>query len=70
MWWRGCAWRMSWRKRQGRGREPGGRELPSREALAEIVHAVCGALFPCGWARPICAKKAKIFTLATPWTAR
>ena len=38
--------RMSWRKRQGRGREPGGRELPSREALAEIVHAVCGALFP------------------------
>ena len=36
--------RMSWRKRQGRGREPAG-GLPSREALAEIVHAVCGALF-------------------------
>ena len=36
--------RMSWRNARGRGRA-GGRELPSREALAEIVHAVCGALF-------------------------
>ena len=38
--------RMAWRKRQGRSRELGGRELPSREALAEIVSALCGALFP------------------------
>jgi serine O-acetyltransferase len=38
--------RSNWRTSQQRSRETGGRELPSREALREIVTALCGALFP------------------------
>ncbi len=38
--------RERWRESQGRLREPGGRELPSREGLATIVEGLRGALFP------------------------
>lgn len=38
--------RGRWRASQGRSREPGGRELPSREALTAIVTDLRGALFP------------------------
>jgi serine O-acetyltransferase len=38
--------RQRWRRAQGRESEFGGRDLPSREALKEIVSALCGALFP------------------------
>jgi len=38
--------RERWREAQQRLREPGGRELPSREALAGIVEGLRGALFP------------------------
>ena len=38
--------RERWRESQQRLREPGGRELPSREALAAIVEGLRGALFP------------------------
>jgi len=38
--------RHEWRDSQKRSREPQGREFPSREALAEIVDALKGALFP------------------------
>ncbi|MBN9205191.1 serine O-acetyltransferase EpsC [Methylibium petroleiphilum] len=38
--------RERWRGAQNRPREPGGRELPSREALEEIVQGLRGALFP------------------------
>lgn len=38
--------RVAWRKSQGRHSETGGRELPSREALRDILSALCGALFP------------------------
>lgn len=38
--------RERWRTGQQRPREPGGRELPSREALEEIVQGLRGALFP------------------------
>lgn len=38
--------RERWRSGQQRPREPGGRELPSREALDEIVQGLRGALFP------------------------
>jgi serine O-acetyltransferase len=38
--------RERWRDSQQRTREPGGRELPSREALAAIVEGLRGALFP------------------------
>ena len=39
--------RNQWRTQNGRVRgEQGGRELPSRAAMAEILEALCGALFP------------------------
>lgn len=38
--------RLRWRGAHGRLRELRARELPSREALAQIVQALCGALFP------------------------
>ena len=38
--------RQRWRTGQQRSTEPGGRELPSREALTHIVDGLRGALFP------------------------
>jgi hypothetical protein len=39
--------RDQWRAQNGRASgEQGGRELPSRAAMAEILEALCGALFP------------------------
>jgi serine O-acetyltransferase len=38
--------RQGWRESQKRSREPGGREFPSRDALAQIIEALKGALFP------------------------
>lgn len=38
--------RMDWRVAQARDRELGGRELPSREIVQDVVDALCGALFP------------------------
>ena len=38
--------RQQWRESQKRSREPGGRELPSRDALAHIIDSLKGALFP------------------------
>ena len=38
--------RERWREQQGRSREIGVRELPSREALAAILEGLRGALFP------------------------
>jgi serine O-acetyltransferase len=40
------AQRERWRNAVKRSREPGGRELPSREALALVVDGLRGALFP------------------------
>ncbi|HWT17406.1 MAG TPA: serine O-acetyltransferase EpsC [Variovorax sp.] len=38
--------RNEWRDSQRRSREPGKREFPSRDALAQIVESLKGALFP------------------------
>jgi serine O-acetyltransferase len=38
--------RDRWRESQGRSRESGGREFPSRDALAQIIEQLSGALFP------------------------
>lgn len=38
--------RAEWRSATGRAREPGSRELPSRQALESIFSDLCGALFP------------------------
>jgi serine O-acetyltransferase len=41
-----AAQRQRWRTSQKRSTEPGGRELPSREALAQILSDLRGVLFP------------------------
>lgn len=41
-----AAVRQRWRESQKRSQEPGGRELPSRDALAQIIDGLRGALFP------------------------
>lgn len=38
--------RREWRRSQGRSLEPGGRDLPSRDALGEILSDLRGVLFP------------------------
>ena len=38
--------RHRWRESQNRSRDGGGRELPSRAVIQEVVAALCGALFP------------------------
>ena len=38
--------RSEWRSQTGRLRELGLRELPSRDALRDIIESLCGALFP------------------------
>ncbi|MCW2293298.1 serine O-acetyltransferase [Pseudomonas sp. BIGb0408] len=38
--------RADWRNRAGRDPEQGGRELPSRQAVAAILTELCGVLFP------------------------
>jgi serine O-acetyltransferase len=38
--------RQRWRESQKRSTEPGGRELPSRDALAQVVDGLRGVLFP------------------------
>lgn len=38
--------RNDWRDAQQRSREPGAREFPSREALAQVTLQLAGALFP------------------------
>jgi len=38
--------RHRWRESQNRSRDGGGRELPSRAVIQEVVTALCGALFP------------------------
>jgi serine O-acetyltransferase len=38
--------RNDWRRSRGRTREPGLRELPSRDVLQHIISDLCGALFP------------------------
>src|SRR5690606_7738120 len=37
--------RNDWRNQRGRTREPGLRELPSRDVLQHIIDDLCGALF-------------------------
>jgi len=38
--------RRQWRELQRRALEPGGRDLPAREALAEVIETLKGVLFP------------------------
>ncbi|MBY0467294.1 MAG: serine acetyltransferase, partial [Burkholderiales bacterium] len=38
--------RQQWRAAQSRSNEPGGREFPSRDSLANVVESLKGILFP------------------------
>lgn len=38
--------RLRWRESQHRSTEPGGRELPARDALAQVLDSLRGVLFP------------------------
>jgi serine O-acetyltransferase len=58
--------RQAWRSRQVRPSEPGGRELPSRDALTKILEDLRGALFPMRLGPPDCVRKVKIFTSGIP----
>lgn len=53
--------RDRWRAEHHRSREPGGRELPSREALAEIMRLLRGALFPMRLGPPELRQEAEDF---------
>ena len=57
--------RREWRESQNRSQEPGGRELPSREAVAQALEQLKGALFPMRRARTTCGRKARTCTWAT-----
>ena len=53
--------RHRWREVQKRSLEPGGRELPAREALAGIVDALKGVLFPMRLGPPDLRQEAEDF---------
>ncbi|NML43254.1 serine acetyltransferase [Ramlibacter sp. G-1-2-2] len=53
--------RHDWREQQRRSREPGGREFPSREALAGAVEGLKGALFPMRLGPPDVRQEAEDF---------
>lgn len=56
--------RQRWRDDQRRSREPGGRELPAREALAQIVKSLKGALFPMRLGPPDLRQQSENFYVA------
>lgn len=56
--------RREWRQSQNRSLEPGGRELPSRETLSDIVNDLRGVLFPMRLGPPSCARRSRIFMSA------
>src|ERR1044071_2459747 len=53
--------RHQWREEQKRSLDPGGRELPAREALAEVVDALKGVLFPMRLGPPDLRKETEDF---------
>ena len=55
------AQRERWRDAQGRSKEPGGRELPSHEALRAIIADLRGALFPMRLGPPDLRQEAEDF---------
>jgi serine O-acetyltransferase len=56
--------RQQWRDTQQRALEPGGRDLPSREALGEAVQALKGALFPMRLGPPDIRQESENFYVA------
>ena len=56
--------RQDWRGAQNRSREPGGREFPSRDALAQVVDELKGALFPMRLGPPDLRQESEDFYVA------
>lgn len=56
--------RQNWRKAQGRVSEPGGREFPSRDALATIIESLKGVLFPMRLGPPDLRQESENFHVA------
>lgn len=56
--------RRAWREKQRRSLEPGGRDLPAREALAQIVGALKGVLFPMRLGPPELRQESENFHVA------
>jgi len=56
--------RQQWREDQKRSLEPGGRDLPAREALADIVEALKGVLFPMRLGPPDLRQESENFYVA------
>jgi serine O-acetyltransferase len=56
--------RQNWREVQKRSLEPGGRDLPAREALAGIVDALKGVLFPMRLGPPDLRQESENFYVA------
>jgi serine O-acetyltransferase len=56
--------RHQWRHAQRRNAEPGGRELPSRDALASIVERLKGVLFPMRLGPPDLRQESENFHVA------
>ena len=54
--------RRAWREKQRRSLEPGGRDLPAREALAQIIGALKGVLFPMRLGPPDLRREARTST--------
>ena len=56
--------RHRWRQEQSRGSEPGGREFPSRNALAAIIDSLKGVLFPMRLGPPDLRQESEDFHVA------
>jgi len=56
--------RQQWREVQRRSLEPGGRDLPAREALADIVDTLKGVLFPMRLGPPDLRQESENFYVA------
>ncbi|HDR9587670.1 TPA: serine acetyltransferase [Burkholderia stabilis] len=56
--------RRAWREKQRRSLEPGGRDLPAREALAQIIRALKGVLFPMRLGPPDLRQESENFHVA------
>jgi serine O-acetyltransferase len=56
--------RHNWRRAQSRASEPGGREFPSRDALAGIVDSLKGVLFPMRLGPPDLRQESENFHVA------
>ena len=61
--------RHRWRQEQSRASEPGGREFPSRNALAAIIDSLKGVLFPMRLGPPDLRQESEDFHVCLLYTS-